>query len=288
MGKRNCEIGCAYLQTRQIVHFFCLEPLVGLRTAPGRVGSSCRSSLETSLSIYVSRLEQRDEICEGTVAVRLSRPSAFYFRAGQYVGITLTTPKRRDIGGNSRSFSIESAPFENVLLFLVRLSNSAFKEELQSLPLGSEIQISGAAGHFVLHEDPQRPAVLLAGGIGLAPCRSILRQTFHDRCERDIFLFYSNRRPEDAAYLGELRQFEKEHPKFRLTATMTRMAGSRIAWNGETGPINTAMMRRFLTEVKAPVYYVTGPSRFVTGMISALTALDVGEADIRIEDFGEY
>jgi len=48
------------------------------------------------------------------------------------------------------------------------------------------------------------------------------------------------------------------------------------------------MLRRVVTDVCAPVYYIAGPSRFVTGMISVLTALDVGEVDIRTEDFGEY
>ena len=240
------------------------------------------------MSFYISQLEHREKICEGTLALELNKPATFRFHAGQYVEITVIEPRKRDIGGSSRTFSIASAPFEDRLTFVMRLSNSAFKEELRSLPLGSPIQISGAAGSFVLDEDPKRPAVFLAGGVGLAPCRSILRQTFYDRTKRDIFLFYANRHPEDAAYLGELFELEKEHRNFRFIATMTRLTGSRNAWNGETGPINAAMLRRFLTGVKAPAYYVTGPSRFVTGMISALTALDVGEADVRVEDFGEY
>ena len=240
------------------------------------------------MSVYVSRLEHREKICEGTLALELTRPATLHFRAGQYVEITVIEPGKRDIGGNSRTFSIASAPFEDKLTFVMRLSNSAFKEELRSLRIGSPIQISGAAGSFLLHQDPKRAAVFLVGGVGLAPSRSILRQAVHDRIQRDIFLFYSNRRPEDALYLGELSQLEKVHANFHLIATMTRMAGSKSAWNGETGPINPAMLRHFLTEVKAPVYYVTGPSRVVTGMISALTALDVGEADVRVEDFGEY
>lgn len=240
------------------------------------------------MSVYVSRLEHRENICEGTLALELANPATFHFRAGQYVEITVIEPRKRDIGGNSRTFSIASAPFEDKLTFVMRLSNSAFKEELGSLPLGSPIQISGAAGSFVLNDDAGRPAVFLVGGVGLAPCRSILRQAFYDGIKQDIFLFYSNRRPEDAAYLGELFELEKEHRNFCLIATMTRLAVSESAWNGETGPIDAAMLRRFLGGVKTPVYYVTGPSRFVTGMISALTALDAREEDIRVEDFGEY
>lgn len=240
------------------------------------------------MSVYASRLVRCEKICEGTLALESTKPATFHFRAGQYVEIRVIEPRKRDIGGNSRTFSIASAPFEGKLTFVLRLSDSAFKEELRSLPPGSSIEISGAAGSFVLNEDQGRPAVFLVGGVGLASCRSILRQAFYDGIEQDIFLFYSNRRPEDAAYLGELSQLEKEHANFRLIATMTRMVASESVWNGETGPITAAMLRHFLTGVKTPVYYVTGPSRFVTGMISALTALDVGEADVRVEDFGEY
>lgn len=167
--------------------------------------------MEEALSVYFSRLEHREEICAGTLALQLTKPATFHFRAGQYVEITVIKPRKRDIGGNSRTFSIASAPFEDKLTFVMRLSNSAFKEELRSLPLGSPIQISGAAGSFVLNEDPTRAAVFLVGGVGLAPCRSILRQVSYDGVKRDIFLFYSNRRPGDAAYLGEWFEHEKEY-----------------------------------------------------------------------------
>jgi len=72
------------------------------------------------LSAHFSRLEHREEICERTLALACSQPSAFHFRAGQYVEMSLIAPKRRDIGGSSRSFSIASAPFENQLLFIMR------------------------------------------------------------------------------------------------------------------------------------------------------------------------
>ena len=164
----------------------------------------------------MSRLEYREEICEGTIAFGLQRPTGFRFRAGQYVEITLIKAAKRDIGGDTRTLSIASAPFESGPLFAIRLSKTAFKQVLEALPLGSEIEIRGPAGTFALHEDPLRPAVFLAGGIGLAPFLSIVRQAFHDRLRRDIYLFYSNRRPEDTAYLGELQEWEKTNHSFRL------------------------------------------------------------------------
>jgi len=79
----------------------------------------------------------KHEICEGTVALQLTKPATFHFRAGQYVDqhveMTVIKPRKKDLGGNSRDFfHCESAPFEDKLMFVMRLSNSAFKE-LRSL-----------------------------------------------------------------------------------------------------------------------------------------------------------
>lgn len=240
------------------------------------------------MPIYLSRLEYREEICKGTIAFGLQKPVGFRFRAGQYVELALIKPTKRDIGGDTRTFSIASAPFEDELQFAMRLSKTAFKQVLAALPLGAEVEIRGPAGVFALHEDARRPAVFLAGGIGLAPFLSILRQARHDQIGRDIYLFYSNRRPEDAAYLGELQEWAKANHSFRFIPTMTRMEESRILWSGETDLIDAKMLSRLLPDLIVPVYYVSGPSRFVTGMISVLTVLNVEETNIRTEDFGEY
>lgn len=57
-------------------------------------------------------------------------------------------PKKRDIGGNSRTFSIASAPFEDKLTFVMRLSNSPLKEELRSLPMGKPDSDQRCSGQF--------------------------------------------------------------------------------------------------------------------------------------------
>ena len=69
-------------------------------------------------------------------------------------------------------------------------------------------------GSFTLHKDPSRPAVFLAGGIGIAPIRSILQHAAQDRLEHKLYLFYSNRATDDAAFLEELENLGAQNRNF--------------------------------------------------------------------------
>ncbi len=96
---------------------------------------------------------------------------------------------------------------------------------------------------MILHSDYTKPAVFVAGGIGITPFMSMIRYATKENLPHKIFLFYSNCRPEDSAYLEELKQKEKENHNFRLIATMTQMENSKLSWHGETGYINEAMIK---------------------------------------------
>ena len=73
--------------------------------------------------------------------------------------------------------------------------------------LGSPLLLDGAADDLRVTRDADRHTIFVAGGVGIAPFRSALRQALVDG-DLDATLFYSNRRPEDAAYLDELRAME--------------------------------------------------------------------------------
>lgn len=205
----------------------------------------------------------------------MARPARFDFRAGQYVELALINFHTRDLGGNSRTFSLASAPYEKELQVAMRMNGSAYKRYLADLPLGAD----GNGG---------RPAVLLVGGIGIAPFISMIRQAVHERSERQIYLFYSNRYPNSAAYLNELKDLESCHPNLHVVPTITGYANHSSGCISEIGYFTPEMLRRHLPAGKMPMFFICGPSRFVAGMLSLTTALDASEADVQIEDFGEY
>src|SRR6202162_414729 len=127
-----------------------------------------------------SKLIRREEVAEGTIAFHFEKPTGFKFKAGQFADVTLVDPPESDAEGSTRSFSIASPPFENELVFTTRMRDTAFKRSLKKVPLATEVKIGSAAGSFTLHKNRAKPAVFLAGGIGITPFLSMVRQFDHD------------------------------------------------------------------------------------------------------------
>ena len=164
------------------------------------------------MASFKAMLKMRRILCKGTTAFYFERPHGFEFKAGQFANVTLLDPIETDIGGNTRSLSIASAPHEEDLMVAMRNRDTAFKRVIHALPIGSPVLFQGPYGNFTLHGDTARPAVFLAGGIGITPFRSMIWQAIATRSLRQMFLFYANRRPEEAAFLEELRALERYDP----------------------------------------------------------------------------
>jgi ferredoxin-NADP reductase len=243
---------------------------------------------EIPLAGFRTKLLGRSTVAEGTMAFHFAKPIGFNFKAGQAADLTLLNPPESDSEGNIRTFSIASPPFENQLTFATRMRDTAFKRSLKNTPIDTDINIASPSGSFTLQKNANKPAVFLAGGIGITPFLSIVRQADHDRLPHKLNLFYSNRRPEDAAYLDILQGLEKTNPNFRLSATMTEMAHSGREWTGETGFINGEMLARHLGTLQGPIYYIAGPPPMVAAMREMLVGAGVDEDDIRSEEFAGY
>jgi ferredoxin-NADP reductase len=238
--------------------------------------------------IISSKLLSRHEIAEGTMAFRFERPSSWALKAGQYLDMTLLDPPETDAEGNVRSFSIASGPHEESLMVATRMRDAAFKRVLKAMALGAVVKIEGPSGDLTLHNNVKRTAVFLAGGIGITPFRSILFRAAKERLPHRIFLFYSNRRPEDGPFLDELQALRKENPNYTLIASVTEMGKSHRPWHGETGLISEEMLARHLNDAESPIYYIAGPPGMVKGLHTMLNESGVDDDDIRTEEFAGY
>jgi ferredoxin-NADP reductase len=243
---------------------------------------------EIPLLGYRPKLLNRIEVAEGTMAFHFEKPPGFDFKPGQSSDLTLLDPPETDSEGNVRTFSIASAPFEDQLMFATRMRDTAFKRSLKRVPLGTPVKMGSPLGSFTLHKNSAKPAVFLTGGIGITPFFSIVQQADLDRLPHKLYLFYSNRRPEDAPFLEVLQKLERTNPNFRFIATMTEMRHSKKKWDGETGLIDQAMLSRCLGNLRGPIYYIAGPPAMVTDMRKMLLASSIDEDDIRTEEFAGY
>lgn len=222
------------------------------------------------------------------MAFYFQRPADFVHEAGQNAVFTLIDPPLTDSLGPSRPFTVASAPHEPQLMIATRMRDSAFKQFLKSAPLGTAVRIDGPAGVMVLHDDATRPAVFLAGGIGVTPFLSMARHANRQRLAHRMQLFYSNRRVEDAPFLAELDALQKDNPNFRLVATMTGTSTSSRPWNGERRTIGRELLEAHVADLSAPVYYFAGPPGMAMAMQAMLGDLGIEQNDIRSEEFYGY
>lgn len=236
------------------------------------------------------RLVDRREIAENTAAIFLSKPDGFSFVPGAHIGLILPRLSETEGGGNRRDFSLASAPFEKELMVAMRLRDSAFKRSLARLPLNEELLMEGPFGSFRLRVGTGRPAVFIAGGVGIAPFMSILRQEHHDGFSPTITitLFYSNRRLEDAAFLKELRVLSDTHPRFVFVPTMTNLQDATAPWAGEIGRISNDLLSKYIFNFQTPRYYIAGSPAMVAAMEKLLTGAGVPPEDIHTEEFVGY
>ncbi len=240
------------------------------------------------------RLLERHRVAENTLAFEFERPPGFDFKAGQFAEITWIDPLETDEKGNCRAFSITSSPADRRLTFATRLRGSAFKRILAQAPLGTAATLAGPFGNLVLSNNAARPVVLVAGGIGITPFRSIARHLAHEKLAHRVFLFYANRRREDAPFLEELWALKNENARFTFVPTLTDGTRPLPAWHGERGRITAAMMARHApTDVppvppSGPIYYIAGPPRMVRGLVETLHRARVADDDIRTEEFSGY
>ncbi|HLF95507.1 MAG TPA: FAD-dependent oxidoreductase [Methylococcaceae bacterium] len=240
------------------------------------------------MATYDVKLLRHETVAEGTMAFHFEKPADFQFKAGQSIDLTLIDPPETDAEGDTRAFSLTCAPYESELRIATRLRDSAFKRVLRNLPPGSPLRIAGPFGSFTLHKNASRPGVFLAGGIGITPFFAIAKDAAHLGLPHRLFLFYSNKRPEDAPFLDELRRLEQANPHFRLIGTMTEMENSRQPWDGERGYIGAEIVTRAVGELHGPIYYVAGPPAMVAAMRKMLEEAGADEDDIRTEEFAGY
>jgi ferredoxin-NADP reductase len=246
------------------------------------------ASTEPTWPIFMAKLQSRQQVAERTMAFTFQKPAAWTFEAGQFIDMTLLHPPETDAEGNTRGFSIASAPFEDTLMIATRMRDTAFKRVLKTLPPGTEVKIEGPFGDLRLHNNVARPAVVLSGGIGITPFRSILLQADNANRPRRILFFYANRRPEDAPFLNEMRALARRNTSFTFVPTMTGMEKSHAAWDGQRGPIDQKMLATYLAGMTSAIYYVTGPPGMVKGLRTLLKSTGVDDDDVRTEEFTGY
>ncbi len=173
--------------------------------------ASTSAVAKTSAATYTTTLTSLERLSPTTVSFSVQAPAerGLAFLPGQYVNISVPGTEE------SRSYSFSSAPDADQLTFLVKVTPGGVMSEYLTgrAAVGDDLTFTGPHGSFFLRE-AERPALLLAGGTGLAPILSILRTLAADRSERRVHLVYGVSTDHDLVELDTLDALAAELPSF--------------------------------------------------------------------------
>jgi len=215
-----------------------------------------------------------EPINDTAMSVFFERPIGFEYEPGDWVDLNFQ-------GGNPKggiTYSLSSSPTENVLSITFKLGISPFKRRLQSLQPGDEMYISQYGNDYGFHLKENRSSVLIAGGIGIAPFRSMLKEMSDSGSKNNVQLLYLNK---DASYIfaDELDNWKNQLPNIDVRYIDTRQ-------------LSRKKREKLLTELinkNAHHYFIAGPE----GMVEAtehllIDDMGISPKDIRIDSFGGY
>jgi CDP-4-dehydro-6-deoxyglucose reductase len=192
------------------------------------------------------------------VFLRLPAAEAFDFQPGQYLDIMLS-------GGRRRSFSIASPPHDSRLLELhIRLvpggelTEKLFAHDARSTLLS----IEGPLGQFVYRPAVVAPMLLVGGGTGLAPLKSILRHVLENDLDRDLMLYWGVRGERDLYADRELDALSRRCPRFIYRPVLSEPGGS---WQGRRGWVHEAVLHD-RQPLDAADIYASGPPEMIAAL----------------------
>lgn len=239
---------------------------------------------EVEIKTLPCRIERKTALAPDVLQVLLRLPAveSLEFRPGQYLDVLLDDDRRR-------SFSIASPPHDSrpLELHVRRAPGGVFTSRLfDDLRPGSLLRIEGPIGQFA-YQSTALPLLLVAGGTGFAPIKSILRHVLEagdaaDR-ERPVHLFWGGRQAIDLYEEALVLSWCVRHPRLRYTgvlseASVVSAAQHRLGW------VHEAVLREYgaLSQSEA---WVAGPPGLIEAARTAFAAAGLPEDRLRFDSF---
>jgi len=204
------------------------------------------------------------------------------FRAGQYVNVMVNVEGVR----TSRPYSISSAPMAERLELTVGNKPGGFVAPylFNQLKVGDVLETSGPAGHFYYEPLIDREdLVFLAGGSGITPFMSMIRDTVQRQRPLRIKLLYGSRTPEDVIFRGELEKLAASHSNFTYSLVISEPPEG---YGGLKGFLDSRVITQVVGDIKEKTFYVCGPRAMHDLCKAALKEMDVPQRKIRYELYG--
>ncbi|HPQ54587.1 MAG TPA: 2Fe-2S iron-sulfur cluster binding domain-containing protein [Spirochaetota bacterium] len=215
--------------------------------------------------------------------IALTKPENIDFTAGQYLQIETREYKGRE--QVSRAYSLSSVPSDTRSVELIirkvpeGISTTWVFDHLKE---GDPVNFSGPYGDFRL-SDTDSPVVFIAGGSGIAPIWSMLRDMKEKGIARTAYYFFGALSQRDLFFLDELRSLEEELGWFTFIPALSHEPDNS-GWEGERGLI-TDVVRRCLPDLNGFEAYLCGSPGMIDACIKVLTESGIPEENIFYDKF---
>lgn len=218
----------------------------------------------------------------GVRTFRFEAPPDFEFFPGMWVMISFS-----DEPEVSRAYSMSSSPLERGYIELTLSKVGKFTARLFDLAPGAYLKLKGPYGKWH-YDDGVSRAVLVSGGTGITPLRSMARYVLGKPLPgNSLSIFYSAKTPDDVIYRAELEQLARQGVKVWITVTRPASEHGR-PWTGPTGRLSAELIRREAADFDSAVFFICGPNSLVSDIAGGLRALGVAPERIRHEKWGDY
>src|SRR3989344_2378075 len=207
------------------------------------------------IRILPARVVQMEKLVDDVMrlSLKLAEGQRLQYLAGQYIDILLS-------GNQHRSFSLATSPLSDELLQLhIRhVPGGHFTDHVfEKMKEKDLLRFQGPFGMFFLREDSERPAILIAGGTGFAPIKSILEYAFAQGIQRPLHLYWGVRAKRDL-YLPDLPQaWAKQHSNFKFTPVLSEPK-PEDHWSGRQGWVHEAVAEDH-PDLSRHEVYASGP-----------------------------
>lgn len=199
------------------------------------------------------------------------------YNSGQYITIYF-----KDSGvAEGKAYTISSEPTEDTLNITVK-GIGEFSNRLCNMEVGNKIEASFPYGYFYT-ESETSTRIMIAGGIGVAPFRSMIIESLNKYPNRKIVLFYSNKTMNDIIFLDELSKLKKTSDNFIMKTYITKESGNENDIKYER--ISIGDIEEVTKDMDEKEYFLCGSIAFVRDFWRGLKNAGIKEESIFTEAF---
>jgi glycine betaine catabolism B len=206
----------------------------------------------------------------------------FEHQAGQYLVLSVLIDGKKV----NRTYTISSPPTRTDYceITVKREENGYVSRHLhEMLHEGDVIHVSAPAGRFVFDRTQANSIVLIAGGVGITPLMSIVRDLTDRNWKGDIFFIYSAKSPADIIFKKELEDLQARFSNVRVHVTLSRADGTD--WSGYKGRVSGPFLGMCVPSITERPVYICGPQTMMAPTIQLLRELGVQADKIKSEEF---